>query len=103
MLVNNYLTKPSKIIRLQQEISRITDDSPKVLHVSNAEGFNVEKFKAIVLSGGEAPLNWPEVIETYSKVASWIRKIRKPILGICFGHQLLADWLGGVVEKNRLG
>ena len=102
LLVNNYLTKPSKIIRLQQEIARITDDSPKVLHVSNVEGFNVEKFSAVVLSGGEAPLNWPEVIETYSKVASWIRKIRKPILGICFGHQLLGFAFGGRVARfNR--
>ncbi len=102
LLVNNYLTKSSKINRLQLEISRITEDSPKLLHVSNLEGFNVEKFKAIVLSGGEAPLNWPEVTETYSKVASWIRGIRKPILGICFGHQLIGFAFGGRVARfNR--
>ena len=27
----------------------------------------------------------------------------KPILGICFGHQLIAQALGGVVEKNSKG
>ena len=29
--------------------------------------------------------------------------IEKPILGICFGHQLVAQALGGIVEKNNKG
>tara|TARA_Y100001970_G_scaffold185591_1_gene225719 strand:- start:11344 stop:12039 length:696 start_codon:yes stop_codon:yes gene_type:complete len=32
-----------------------------------------------------------------------IIKLGKPILGICFGHQLLASCLGGKVEKNSKG
>lgn len=99
LLINNYLLKPSKIKRLQREIALITNEDPKIIHVSNSEGFNVEGYKSIILSGGDAPLNWPEVTETYSKVASWIKEINKPILGICFGHQLLGFAFGGRIAR----
>ena len=40
------------------------------------------------------------------QLEQFIKKIivsNKPILGICFGHQIIAKCLGGVVEKNSLG
>ena len=40
------------------------------------------------------------------KLEQFINKIissNKPILGICFGHQIIAKCLGGFVEKNSLG
>tara|TARA_Y100001978_G_scaffold68176_1_gene61324 strand:- start:396 stop:1082 length:687 start_codon:yes stop_codon:yes gene_type:complete len=36
------------------------------------------------------------------KLSEAINKGR-PVLGVCFGHQLLADVIGGTVAKNKLG
>ena len=56
-----------------------------------------DKIKGIILSGG--PLNVYEV-----KKYSFDKKIIErgvPILGICFGHQILSKVNGGRVKKSR--
>lgn len=58
------------------------------------------KFKALVLSG--SPLSVRELNEAeLSRFSELILNNDKPVLGICFGHQLIARLLGGVVEKGR--
>jgi len=37
------------------------------------------------------------------ELASFIRSTRKPFVGICFGHQMLAHAMGGEVAKARQG
>mmetsp|Transcript_27209 Transcript_27209/g.35674 ORF Transcript_27209/g.35674 Transcript_27209/m.35674 type:complete len:530 (-) Transcript_27209:175-1764(-) len=32
-----------------------------------------------------------------------LRRFRKPMVGVCFGHQVLAEALGGKVQRNPLG
>ena len=56
-----------------------------------------EKIKGIILSGG--PLNVYE-----SNKFNFDKKILQlniPILGICFGHQILAKQLGGKIKKSK--
>ena len=55
--------------------------------------------KGIIFSGG--PLNVYQLNnDLFDKN---ILKLDIPILGICFGHQILADCLGAEVIKNKLG
>jgi len=56
-----------------------------------------ENISGIILSGG--PLNVYE--KDKFKFDKKILKLRVPILGICFGHQILSKLLGGKVKKSK--
>jgi len=60
----------------------------------------VDKACAIVLSGG--PRSVLEVDSPKIDIHFLIRK-KKPILGICYGHQLVAQVLGGRVNRGSIG
>lgn len=54
--------------------------------------------KGIILSGG------PDSIDeksTWSKLPSWVREASLPILGICYGMQLLIKEFGGSITKGE--
>jgi GMP synthase (glutamine-hydrolysing) len=54
---------------------------------------------AVVLSGGPASVLEPD----HPSMDREILSLDIPILGICYGMQLMAQMLGGVVEKGRSG
>jgi len=58
---------------------------------------NYTKIKGLILSGG--PLNVYESKKI--KFNNNLFKIKIPILGICFGHQLLSKNLGGKVKQAK--
>ncbi len=68
------------------------DISKKEL-VSMKRNMNI---KGIVLSGGPLSIYYPDS----PKMDKKILESGIPILGICYGHQLLADYIGGRVEKT---
>ena len=56
-----------------------------------------DKIKGIILSGG--PLNVYD--GNKFKFDKKILNLKIPILGICFGHQIISKLLGGKVKKSK--
>lgn len=65
---------------------------------------NYDNADAWIITGSSASvyedLDWIIELERAVKCAV---QIEKPILGICFGHQLIAQSMGGKVNKNSKG
>ncbi len=55
------------------------------------------KPKALILSGGPRSV----YSENAPKIPMWLLDVGLPILGICYGHQLIASMLGGEVRRGK--
>jgi GMP synthase-like glutamine amidotransferase len=65
----------------------------------------LEDFDALLTLGGSMDV-WQEdthpwLVREKAAIRAWVRNYDKPYLGICLGHQLLADALGGKVLPAR--
>lgn len=63
-----------------------------------------QKFDAFIITG--SPHGVYENLPWMSKLKTELQEIakeKKPIFGICFGHQILAESFGGKVEKSTKG
>ncbi len=58
-----------------------------------------ENVKGIILSGGPYSI----YIENAPKISEEILELNVPILGICYGHQLLIKMLGGEIKRSETG
>jgi len=82
-----------------------TDKNIKIIHIlKNQKLPSLQSAAAFIITGSHSmvseELNWSVELERYiRKIAS--KKI--PLLGICYGHQLIAKALGGKSDFNKKG
>ncbi len=75
-----------------------------IVDVRTAEAPSPRTVDAIVITGSAA--NVPTREAWILRTEAWLREVvavGTPVFGICFGHQLLAQALGGEVQKNPRG
>ncbi len=66
---------------------------------------NLESYDALWVMGGAMDV-WdvaehPWLIEEKKVIRHWVQELKKPFLGFCLGHQLLADALGGTCGPSQ--
>jgi GMP synthase-like glutamine amidotransferase len=64
----------------------------------------LERYDALWVMGGPMDV-WdvdehPWLIPEKRAIRRWVRELQRPFLGLCLGHQLLADALGGTCGRS---
>ncbi len=86
--------------------NRINDDSIeyKIYHMYSGDEVALDDTDGWIITGSTSSVL--DELPWMLKLESFIRELKEsntPLFGICFGHQLIAKALNGVVEKNELG
>ncbi|MEM3785881.1 MAG: gamma-glutamyl-gamma-aminobutyrate hydrolase family protein [Nitrososphaeria archaeon] len=99
LIINNYRVEKGlrKIDNIKHALLDLGISEIKVWSYSEVDQSLPEDVKAIILSGSESHLNEPEVREIYSSEIEFVKRVNVPILGICFGHQLIGVAFGSTV------
>lgn len=66
---------------------------------SDTPAEQLKGYKGIIISGGPASVNAPGAPTIDPKILD----LGIPLLGVCYGHQLLIHLLGGTVQKGTVG
>ena len=104
LLINNYVREADrKIKRYLEALKALTDERIDVMRFCDVKpDMELPKdVKAIILSGSEAYLSRLEDRLFFEDLLAFIRKANTPLLGICFGHQLIALAFGAEVVSMR--
>jgi GMP synthase (glutamine-hydrolysing) len=89
---------------IQQAIGRDWEGGYEVVDVTESDPPPPDSAAAFVITGSAASV--PDRSPWMQRTEAWLRGVVEhgtPTFGICFGHQILAQALGGEVQKNPRG
>jgi GMP synthase-like glutamine amidotransferase len=98
LIIDNYLPNSPQIENLYNVLKDITVHTVEIKDYSAIPpGEEFKLYDVIILSGSQRKLAEPGIMDTYAYEVDFIKATEKPMLGICFGHQLLSMAFGAEV------
>lgn len=102
LIIDNYRNgNPEKIAQIKRALAQAGETKVKILPYSAPLDEKVPAdTEAIILSGSEVYLSDSTECDKYGAEMRLVRNTRLPVLGICFGHQLIGKAFGSNLKKG---